>query len=71
MIMTMLGTHKPQQQSTLTKYMKISEIFLRFRFRTIQQREILHLDFLIVFVIVFVLSGNYFANKVPQDAVVK
>ena len=31
----MLGTHKPQQQATVTKQIKIPEIFFRFRFRNL------------------------------------
>ena len=40
--MIMLGTHKPQQQATLTKQIKILEIFFRFRFRYSIEKNILN-----------------------------
>ena len=38
-VMIILGMHKPQQQASLTRQMKIPEIFFCFRFRNFQQRE--------------------------------
>ena len=38
-VVIMLGTHKPQQQATLTKSIKIPEIFFRFRFRNSTDRK--------------------------------
>ena len=38
-VIIMLGTHKPQQQATLTKLIKIPEIFFWFRFRKSTQRK--------------------------------
>ena len=37
--MIMLGTHKPQQEATLTKSIKIPEIFFRFRSRNAIERK--------------------------------
>ena len=39
LLMIMLGTYKPQQQVTLTKQIKIREIFFRFRFCNSTQRK--------------------------------
>ena len=38
-VMIMVGTHKPQQQDTLTKLIKILEIFFRFHFRKTVERK--------------------------------
>ena len=48
-IMVMLGTHKPQQQATLTNKNTIPEIFFRFRFRNSTERKSKILGFLFLF----------------------
>ena len=55
-VMVMLGTHKPQQQATLTKRNKIPEIFFRFRFRNSTGRKSQILGFL------FIFACNYFCE---------
>ena len=54
--MVMLGTHKPQQQVTLTNKNKIPEIFFRFRFRNSTERKSQILGFL------FIFACNYFCE---------
>ena len=44
----MLGTHKLQQQTTLTKQIKITAIFFRFRFRN-STEKILNPGILVIF----------------------
>ena len=45
-VMVMLGTHKPQQQATLTNKNKIPEIFFRFRNSTERKSQILRFLFI-------------------------
>ena len=48
-VIVMLGTHKPQQQATLTNKNKIPEIFSHFCFRNSTERKSQILGFLFIF----------------------